>query len=92
MAYNLISTFEKVTSAADDNNQQNKQTPSASAQHRMYIFDQTKIKRDELVPALSVLLHYLVIDRVLFIAFDFWNFTCDTNINFNLYAFIATPW
>eukprot|EP01083_Nonionella_stella_P278913 948592_1 len=74
---NLIDTFQKTSDA------------KASAKRRLYIFDQIKIKRDELIPHLSVLFHYLIIDRLLFMISDFWNFTCDQNIDFNMAAFIA---
>lgn len=77
LRYNLIQTFEKTDNI------------KSSAKKRLYIFDQIKIKRDELIPSLSILFHYLVIDRLLFIIFDFYNFTCDKTIDFNVYAFIA---
>ena len=77
LKYNLIETFERTE------NVQN------TAKRRLYIFDQIKIKRDELIPQLSILFHYLVIDRLCFIILDFWNFTCDKKIDFNVYAFVA---
>merc|ERR1712129_238055 len=80
LKYNLIQIFER-----NDGGDKVKST----AKHRLYIFDQLKIKRDELVPQLSILFHYLIVDRLLFIVLDFWNFVCDERIEFNMYAFTA---
>ena len=48
-----------------------------------------KIKRDELIPQLSTLFHYLVFDRLVMSVLDFWVWTCDRKVEFNVAAFMT---
>ena len=57
-----------------------------SSKDRFVSIEQILIKRDNILPGLNYITHYLIIDRILYLLFDFWNITCDKTKAFKIGA------